>query len=58
MELFEKQRTDWQFAEPRLTSGAFGFLAKPRHRTLAEEPTSRKPRDVGHPRLFLGQLSK
>jgi hypothetical protein len=23
MKLFEKQRTDWQFAEPRLTSGAF-----------------------------------
>jgi len=25
MGLFEKQRTDWQFAEPRLTSGAFDF---------------------------------
>jgi hypothetical protein len=26
MLMFDRQRTDWQFAEPRLTSGAFGFL--------------------------------
>jgi len=25
---FDRQRTDWQFAEPRLTSGAFAFSGR------------------------------
>jgi hypothetical protein len=42
MSLFEKQRTDWQFAEPRLTSGAFDLLDKHRSPHISEELSNRE----------------